>query len=289
LTLGTSFNVAEAAGSATDDGRERWLVHKDKLDFGPFTMGQIRAQIERGEVMSEHLIVDTDTGARRKVKDFPELRDFTRHSERRLEQQRRARAEQASESSEKRKSMVTLFIVGIFVLVTLGGIGVFVWSRKDSGGGKLASRAEEAEIDAFLKDVKINFAGAHVAKRGAGGRHASGGGSNDAEFNNDANFGDATKSGVGDETLDDDVIQRVMMGNYRALVPCIMQERHKVPGLSDISLDFVVRGNGRVSAVKVNGQRGGAFAGCLLGRMQSFGFPKFNGAKTIASWSMSMR
>jgi hypothetical protein len=80
-----------------------------------------------------------------------------------------------------------------------------------------------------------------------------------------------------------------MMGNYRSLVPCIMAERHKTPGLSDIALDFVVRGSGKVSAVKANGQRGGPFAGCLLGRMQSFGFPKFNGSKTIASWSMSMR
>jgi len=68
-----------------------------------------------------------------------------------------------------------------------------------------------------------------------------------------------------------------------------MQERHKTPGLSDIALDFVVRGTGKVSAVKVNGQHGGPFAGCVLGRMQSFGFPKFNGSKTIASWSMQMR
>jgi len=103
------------------------------------------------------------------------------------------------------------------------------------------------------------------------------------------NIGDVTKSGGGDETLDDNVIQRVMMGSYRSLVPCIMQEKHRSPGLSDVSIDFVVRGSGKVSAVKVNGQRGGAFPGCVLGRMQSFNFPRFNGSKTIASWSMSMR
>ena len=173
----------------------------------------------------------------------------------------------------------------------LGGIALYVLSRKDTDGGKLASREEEAEVDAFLKDVKINFAKASVAKKGAGGAHhaSSGGGANDAEFTNDMNLGDATKAGVGDESLDDEVIQKVMMGNYRSLVPCIMAERHKEPGLSDISLDFVVRGTGKVSAVKVNGQRGGTFAGCLLSRMQNFGFPKFNGGKTIASWSMSMR
>ena len=289
LSLGTPFNVMEAAGAVGDENHERWLVQKDKLDFGPFSLAQIRAQIEKGDILGEHMIVDNDSGERKKVKEFPGLGEFTKSAERRREQVRRARAEQAHESVEKKKSLATFFIVGAAVLAVLGGIGLYVLSRKGSDGGKLASRQEEAEVDAFLKDVKINFASAHVAKKGAPAHHAAGGAANDAEFNNDVNMGDVTKGGGGDETLDDDVIQKVMMGNYRSLVPCIMAERHKTPGLSDIALDFVVRGSGKVSAVKANGQRGGPFASCLLGRMQSFGFPKFNGSKTIASWSMSMR
>ncbi len=51
----------------------------------------------------------------------------------------------------------------------LGGIALYVLSRKDADGGKLASREEEAEVD-VLQDVKINFAKASVAKKGAGGR-----------------------------------------------------------------------------------------------------------------------
>ncbi|HET6149263.1 MAG TPA: protein kinase [Polyangia bacterium] len=292
LTLGTPFNVAEVAGAVGDETQERWLVQKDRLDFGPFSLAQIRAQIERGEIAGEHLIVDSDSGERKKVKEFPGLGEFTKSAERRREHARRAHAEQTHESTEKRKSLVTFFIVGLLVLGVLGGVAFFVLSRKESAGGKLASREEEAEVDAFLKDVKINFASAHVAKKGQPGaaRHTGGGAAaNDAEFTNDMNLGDATKAGGGDETLDDNVIQKVMMGNYRSLVPCIMAERHKTPGLSDISLDFVVRGTGKVSAVKVNGQRGGPFSGCVLGRMQSFGFPRFNGNKTIASWSMQMR
>jgi hypothetical protein len=291
LSLGTPFNVMEAASAVGDENQERWLVQKDKLDFGPFSLAQIRAQIERGEIISEHLIVDTDSGERWKVKEFPGLGEFTKSAERKRERERRARAEQAHESVEKKKSVMTFVIVGVVLVGVLGAIALYVMSRKDADGGKLASREEEAEVDAFLKDVKINFAKASVAKKGSGGGHraASGGAANDSEFNNDMNLGDATKAGGGDETLDDDVIQKVMMGNYRSLVPCIMAEKRKEPGLSDIALDFVVRGTGKVSAVKVNGQRGGPFAGCVLGRMQSFGFPKFNGNKTVASWSMSMR
>ncbi|HEY2731917.1 MAG TPA: protein kinase [Polyangia bacterium] len=285
LTLGKSFNVAEAAGGAADDTQERWLIQKDKLDFGPFSLTQIRAQIERGEIEGEHMIVDSDTGARKKVKDFPALKEFTKVAERRLEQVRRAKAEHSHEATEKKKSMATVLIVGVALAVVGGGMALYLMTRKAADGGQLASREEEAEVDSFLKDVKLNFATAHVAKRVAG-HHGGGGGD---EFNNDMNIGDVTKGGGGDETLDDKVIQRVMMGSYRSLVPCIMQEKHKNSGLSDVSIDFVVRGSGKVSAVKVNGQHAGAFPSCVLGRMQSFNFPKFSGSKTIASWSMSMR
>jgi hypothetical protein len=289
LTLGKSFNVAEAAGGVADDNQERWLIQKDRLDFGPFSLAQIRAQIQRGEIEGEHMIVDSDTGARKKVKDFMPLREFTKGAERQLEQMRRAKAEHAHENIEKRKSFVTLLIVGGAFLALVVAGGWFVLSRKAAEGGKLASREEEQVVTAFLKDVKLNFVKAHVAKRGHHGGGARGAADSDAEFNNDMNLGDATKAGVGDETLDDDVIQNVMMGHYRSLVPCVVAERHKNPGLSDMAIDFVVLGSGRVSAVRVNGQRGGPFASCLHDRMQGFGFPKFNGNKTIASWSMSMR
>ena len=290
LTLGKSFNVAEAAGGAADDTQERWLIQKDKLDFGPFSLAQIRAQIERGEIAGEHMIVDSDTGARKKVKDFPALKEFTKTAERRLEQMRRAKAEHSHEATEKKKSVATLLIVGVALAVVGGGMALYLMSRKAADGGQLASREEEAEVDSFLKDVKLDFQTAHVAKRSSGGGHHASSGSGTAdEFNNDMNMGDVTAAGGGDETLDDGVIQRVMMGNYRSLIPCLMAEKHKNPGLSEMSLDFVVRGTGKVSAVKVNGQRGGGFPSCVLGRMQSFNFPKFHGSKTIASWSMSVR
>jgi hypothetical protein len=232
------------------------------------------------------MIVDSDTGARKKVKDFQALKEFTKVSERRLEQMRRAKAEHSHEATEKKKSMATVVIAGVAIAVVGGGLALYLMTRQAADSGKLATREEEAEIDSFLKDVKLDFQTAHVAKRTAG-HHASSGGGSD-EFNNDMNIGDVTKGG-GEDTLDDNVIQRVMMGNYRGLIPCLMAEKHKNPGLGDMSIDFVVRGSGKVSAVKVNGQRGGAFPSCVLARMQSFNFPHFNGSKTIASWSMSVR
>jgi serine/threonine-protein kinase len=290
-TFGRSFNVAEAAGGAVDDAQERWLIQKDRLDFGPFSLAQIRSQIERGEILGEHMIVDSDTGARKKVKDFPTLRDFSKSSERRLEQQRRAHAEIRHEKTEKRKSTFVTLVATILIVVVGGGVGWFFLTRKASNGTKMAERDEAADIDAFLKDVKTNFAAAHVTNRASGGgHHASRGGATatDSDFSNDSNFGDASKyASAGDEVLDDVVVEETMRNHYRGLVPCLMAERHKNPSVSEMSVDFVIRGSGKVDRVKVNGQKGGSFANCVLGRMPTF--PKFNGSKTIASWSMSMR
>jgi len=270
-----------------DDAVERWLIHKDKLDFGPFSMLQIRAQIERGEIQGDHLMIDSDTGTKCRVRDMGDLGLLSKNAHRRLEQARRAQAEQRSEQTQKKKSVFTGILLVVVVVALAGAAALFLLTRRDTSGGHLASREEEAEIDTFLKGVKIGLTKATV-RRGAPGAHHGGGslsGGDAADFNNDANFGDVGKGFYqGDQTLDDDQIQNTMMGNYRKLIPCIVHN----PGVSTINLEFAVRGNGKVSAVKVNGQRTGALPACMLSRMQSFSFPKFNGAKTIASWSMSM-
>jgi len=272
-----------------EDNVEKWLIHKDNLDFGPFSMVQVRAQIERGEILADHLVIDNDTGAKTRVRDIPGLGAMAKHAGRRLEAARRAQAEQRSEKSEKKKSLFTGVVVTLVLLAVAAGVGIFLLTRHDTSGGHLASREEEAEIDNFLKGVKIDVSKAVVRRAPSGGHHGPGGGNLSGgsadDFNNDSNFGDVGKGlNEGDQTLDDDQIQNTMMANYRKLIPCIVHS----PGVTNIALEFAVRGNGKVSAVKVNGQRTGALPACMLGRMQSFNFPKFNGSKTIASWSMSM-
>jgi serine/threonine protein kinase len=282
-----------AAAGSPEDNHERFLIHKDRLDFGPFSLTQIRAQIERGEILADHILVDNDSGARCRVKDYPGLGHLTKTAHRRLEQVRRAHAEKLSEKSEKKKSFATTIIITLVVAAVMAIVAFYVVSRRDQTGGRLASReeeaAEEAEIDSFLKGVKIGGMKASVrrgpAHRGAGGpsASASASGGSAEDFNTDTNLGDVSKGSGGDQTLDDDQIQSTMMSNYRKLIPCIVHT-----GVNEIAMEFVVRGTGKVSAVKVNGQRNGSLPACILGRMQGFNFPKFDGSKTIASWSMSM-
>src|SRR6185312_13820086 len=70
-----SFNV-DAALSAVDDTHERWLIQKDKLDFGPFSMKDVRSQIEQGKIKGEHVTIATENGQRQHVRDHAQLRQI---------------------------------------------------------------------------------------------------------------------------------------------------------------------------------------------------------------------
>jgi hypothetical protein len=283
ITLGKSFDVTQAAGMADSD--ERWLIQKDRLDYGPFSLAQLMAQVERGVFGAEHLIVDIDSGERQKIKDHPHLGQFALDAERRLEAARRARAEDAHVTDERKKSRLTLFISGAAVLVVLGGLTVYLLQRHAASDEELVSRISDGDVDEFLKNVKLEFT--PQKKAAAARRPAASGGKND-DFNTATSLGDVTQGG-GDAVLSDAKVQQVMMGNYRKLIPCVMQEKHHNAGLTDIEVEFVVLGTGKVSAVRVNGQHNGPFPACVLARMQTFGFPSYAGKKTVASWSLSLR
>jgi hypothetical protein len=277
ITLGKSFDVAQAAGLAEND--ERWLIQKDKLDYGPFSLAQVMAQIEKGSFRAEHFIVDVESGERKKIKEHPLLGEFALDADRKLEKQRRAQAEVAHEHVERKKGRATRMIIGTAVIALAAGMGIFIIQRRAGDDEQLTMRVSEEDLDAFIKTAKFDFAKKKPATRRGGKAD---------DFSNNMNLGDVSQGG-GDDILSDGQVQQTMMANYRKLIPCLMTERRHNPGLTDVDMDLVIVGSGKVKAVRVNGQSGSSFSSCILSRMQSFNFPSFNGRKTLASWSFSAR
>jgi serine/threonine protein kinase len=280
LALGKAFSVSDAVRISEE--YERWLVQKDNLDFGPFSLSQVMSQMEKGVFSGDHFIVDADSGDRQRIKEHPQLAEFARVVERKLEAQRRHQAEQAHEHTERRKGLWTIMIITIAVLGVAGGMAFYLKNRKAAESDVLASRVSEADVDKFLNGVKVEFA---QPKHSGGGTKRTGGGiaGRAEDFTNNMDFGDASQGG-GDAVLDEGIVDRVMRSNYRKIVPCAMQG-----GLRTVELDFVIQPTGRVRAVQVNGQRRGAMPVCILNQMQTFGFPPYKGKNTIATWSMSFR
>jgi len=282
-----SFNV-DAALSAVDDTHERWLIQKDKLDFGPFSMKDVRSQIEQGKIKGEHVIIDTENGQRQHVRDHAQLRQIVMEAEARLGEQERLDKE-AHDRNKFRGRMVTIFaLVGV---VILAGGGFAFWYAKQHGAFEtkvVKQVVHDGEYD-FMKGVEISMKvdpPAPKPHRPSSGSHKNKNGKN--EFSDVTNLGDASEGG-GDETLDQAVVQRVMTQNFRVLVGCIAEERRRNSSLHNVDMDFIIKGSGQVSAVKVNGSTSSAMASCMFGKMQTVTFPKFNGAKTHASFSLALK
>ena len=213
---------------------ERWLVQKDSLDFGPFSLAQVMAQMEKGIFSGEHFIVDADSGDRQKIKDHPQLAEFTRVVERKLEAQRRTRAEQAHEHTERRKGRWFILIIGLAVLAVAGaGMWFYLKNRKAAEVDVLASRVSEADVDKFLNGVKVEFAQPKHVGGAAGAAWAAA--SPAGPRTSPTTWTSATSPRrAATPSSTKRTVDRVMRANYRRLVPCAMQG-----GIRTVEIDFV--------------------------------------------------
>ena len=275
-----TFNV-DTALSSIDESHERWLVQKDKLDFGPFSLRDVKAQIEGGKIQGEHTIVDTETGERRRVKDHPLLREMALEADAANAENERLRIESASRDKHRGR---VVGLLAILLLVALGGGGGLFWFIQHQKA-KVVIIKERSDPD-FKFDVtmKVDPPEKKVPGKRRGTKMVNG----KNVFDDTTVLGDASEGG-GDETLDGPTVQRVMTQNFKMLTGCMMEERSRNTSLRNVDLDFIIKGSGTVQGVKVNGQTAGAFASCIYGKMQAIAFPKFNGSKTHASFSFGFK
>ncbi len=275
-----SLNV-DSALSSIDDSHERWLIQKDKLDFGPFNLRDVKAQIEAGKIQGEHTIVDTESGERRRVKDHPQLRDLILTTEAAGAENERLRIEQANR--QKHRGRVVTLLIFIMLVVMAGGGGLFWYVQNRKAQVVVVQKEGDLSFDITMKvdPPEKKAPGSRVRKS-----HKDAQGKN--VFDDSTTLGDASEGG-GDETLDGATVQRVMNQNFKVLVGCLKEEKGRNPALHNVDMDFIIKGSGSVSAVKVNGHTDGAFAGCMYGKMQTVSFPKFNGSKTHASFSLAFK
>lgn len=122
----------------------------------------------------------------------------------------------------------------------------------------IADREEGAAVDAFLRSSVAQVGDAKVTNRDAA-------------------------------PLKDEAVAPVVRQEQRRLMACLARASAKTPAVKTYAIDFVVRETGKVSAVKVNGDRSGDAPACVLGRMQEVAFPKVASGKTIVSWSVALK
>ncbi len=271
--------------AAVSDTAEKWLVSKGKLDYGPFNLEQIIAQIKTDQVLPGHVVIDNETGERTQVEDHPLLHDIVDRAKQLRDDRRRAEAEAQHVKKETRRGATLYVFIAIGVLV-LGAAAYLLVTKlgaadDDKGDGAIAELKEgelQTKITFPTRSKSSGKKGSRRGKRGSGSRGGAIGGDG---FDDPLDLGDVS-DGEDSERLDDTEINPVISRHGGKLGRCLSST-----GSRHASVQFIIKGTGRVSAVKVNGQTSGKLADCIGRVMRTMKFPSFNGPRTKAEFEMS--
>ena len=280
-----------------DDGgdtTERWLVQKDRLDFGPFSLLELKQQLHKQQFKADDMVLNKDSGELTRIRTHPLLKEFCVHLESFLaSREAESLADQRLEKDKKRRTVTVLMVA--FALVVLGACGaVAAWflTKDPEIEERIVYREKEANIEKLLSGIEITWkkekAKRKRKRRRRKPRPKAGTKAAASEDPGVTYLGDASKTG-GDETLPLTVVERVMQRNFRKLVPCVHSALRRDGSLRAVNIDFGILGSGKVNKAKVNGKISGAFHGCILSKMKQIKFPSFDGALTPASFSMHLK
>jgi protein tyrosine kinase len=271
-----------AMSAALANTAEKWLVSKGKLDYGPFAMADIVEQIRVGTILPGHVIIDNDTGARVAVEDHPLLSRLVDEARQQRDDQRRAQAEVAHASSEKRRGLALY----AFIAAGVAAVAVAAWLViKLVGKDEQKKVASVGSIGDSELNTKISFPTTPkpAPKRpsgGGGGGARRGGGGGGENLDLDLSDDDST----GSEVLDPNTINGVVQRSGGRLGGCLRKN-----GGGTAAISFSIEGkSGRVNFVKVNDAQSGGLYSCVNSVMRGMQFPSVNGPRTRAEFEMSL-
>ena len=278
--------IDRALSSALADSTEKWLITKGKLDYGPFSLSDVVAQIDKGEVVAGNVIVDKDTGARSNVDAHPLLGPMVEAARQRIDDKRRAHAEIIHQGREKKRGVVLYGTIGAGVLAAVAAVYLVIhYASGDKESDKLKGVAalDNASLQVKISEPKAPPKRPHTG--GAGGHHAGGTAGGTA-----ANTGENLALDMSDdgddasETLPMGEVYQVYSGAGGRLGSCLASN-----GGGSANISIIIDGpSGHVTWVKVNGQQAGGLYSCLSGVMRGLKFRSIHGPRTRAEFDIGV-
>ena len=270
--------MTPALVAAMADTQERWLISKGKLDYGPFNARHMAEQIQTNSILPGNIIIDTDSGARKKAEDHPLFGELVEAAKMRRDEQRRAQAEVQHAATEKRRGATLYVFIGLGVLALGAGVYFLVTklsaSKKEDSGAivSLEGGTLQAKISFPSKEEQKRRAKASRGRKGGGGVDGTSGGWDDS-LNLDMSADEEEDGGSG--RLSDGDVNPVIAKHGGALGGCLTKT-----GTHNANIEFHVKPTGKVYQVRVNGQTGSEVSNCVRGVMFRMQFPTFDGVRS---------
>lgn len=292
LATEIATSAASSAGISVDrvlqaalaDSTEKWLISKGKLDYGPFSLADVIAQIDKGDIVAGNVIMDKDSGARVDVGQHGLLGPMIEAARQKRDDARRAQAEVAVQSSEKKKGVM------LYVLIFLGALGAAaaVYFVIKAVKGDSAERKVEgiAALDGASLKVTVSMPKAPPKRTGSGKRTGGGNaGGSYTKGSEDLSLDMSDEDdGGGSGTLDMGTVYGVYSKQGGRLGGCLQKT-----GAGQASIAIIIDGaSGRVTLVKVDGKQAGGTWACLNGVLRGMQFPKLNGGRTRAEFDIGI-
>lgn len=275
-----AFDLESLITEAAGEDEDKYLISKKGLDFGPFAVTDIKRQIASGEIMPDDSVVDVDSGKRIKVKVHPLFKEFTLEVVRRREAHRRAEAECATETTEKRKSRVILVGGIVAVAVVALGVGsVLIYQGIAKKKREMSKRGGGGDSDYIGSDEDPT--GKKRRKRRRRRRRGGRGGGYGLDMQvagmDSFDFGGMHGS---QERLSPSVIRSTIDRRKNRVGNCMINA-----GAKSIRVYVHVKGSGKLGYVGTNPK---SAAGCVRRALSGLRFPKFKGSVTKGSYYLSM-
>jgi len=291
LATEIAASAASSAGIAVDrvlhaalaDSTEKWLISKGKLDYGPFSLADVITQIEKGDIVAGNVIMDKDSGARSDVGEHPMLGPMIEVARQRRDDARRAQAEVAVQSSEKKKGVMLYLLIFLGVLGAAAAVYFVIKAVKgDSAEKKIEGIAA---LDGASLKVTVSMPKAPPKRTGGkrtGGNTGAGG--SHQRGNEDLSLDMSDEDDSGSSTLDMGTVYGVYSKQGGRLGGCLQKT-----GAGQASIGMIIDGaSGRVTLVKVDGKQSGGTWACLNGVLRGMQFPKLKGGRTRAEFDIGI-
>lgn len=287
-TIAASGNhvVDRALAAALSDSAEKWLVTKGRLDYGPFSLADVVAQIDKGDIVSSNIITDKDTGSRGSVGDHPLLGPVVEAARQRIDDARRAQAEVKVQSHEKRRGLLLYGVIGLGLLGAVVAVYFIVHAVRSDDTAKTGIGISKLEGGDLKVSVSMPKKPPAKHRPGGGGKRPTGGNANGGPGGGmtDTLSLDLSDDSDETETLGMDKVYATYASRGSQLGGCL-----QATGSNAANIGIIISGpSGRVTWVKVNGQQSGALFNCISRVMRGLQFPTINGPRTRAEFDINL-
>jgi serine/threonine protein kinase len=280
--MSASMSIDRVLAAALADTTEKWLISKGRLDYGPFSLADIIAQIEKGEIVAGNVIMDKDSGQRSDVGTHPLLGPMVDAARQRLDDARRAQAEVAVQSKDKKRGVVLYGVIVLGIAAVGAAVYLIIASTREAEKEKIDG---VAAIEGASLKVTVSMPKKPPPPARGGGRRGGGGGGGAVQQGNENLALDMSDEGdEGGETLSMDQVYGVYSRYGAQLGGCLHSTGE---GAANIYINIDGK-SGRVSFVRINGKTGGPLFNCLARVLRGMKFPSINGPRTRAEFDISM-